>query len=110
MCYAGGENINGRLVREGWALDYRKYSTDYLEAEAKAKRRGHLRHFRSDHGGMSCSRAVERRESISIQPERSRASAFIEAPFALVDFGAGFEQAPVQACGGDELAEEAGRR
>jgi endonuclease YncB( thermonuclease family) len=39
VCYVGGENINNRLVREGWALDYRKYSTDYLEAEAEAKRR-----------------------------------------------------------------------
>src|SRR5512132_3071722 len=40
VCYAGGENINDRLVREGWALDYRKYSTDYLAAEAEAKRQG----------------------------------------------------------------------
>jgi endonuclease YncB( thermonuclease family) len=40
VCYAGGESINDRLVRDGWALDYRKYSTDYLEAEAEAKRRG----------------------------------------------------------------------
>jgi hypothetical protein len=34
VCYAGGESINDRLVREGWALDYRKYSSDYLAAEA----------------------------------------------------------------------------
>jgi endonuclease YncB( thermonuclease family) len=40
VCYAGGESINDRLVREGWALDYRKYSSDYLAAEAEAKRRG----------------------------------------------------------------------
>jgi endonuclease YncB( thermonuclease family) len=40
VCYAGGENINDRLVREGWALDYRKYSTYYLDAEAAAKRAG----------------------------------------------------------------------
>ena len=40
MCYVGGENVNDRLVREGWALDYRKYSTDYLAAEAEAKRQG----------------------------------------------------------------------
>jgi endonuclease YncB( thermonuclease family) len=40
VCYTGGEDINDRLVREGWALDYRKYSTDYLDAEAEAKRRG----------------------------------------------------------------------
>ena len=40
VCYVGGESINDRLVRDGWALDYRKYSTDYLEAEAEAKRQG----------------------------------------------------------------------
>jgi endonuclease YncB( thermonuclease family) len=28
------------LVSEGWALDYRKYSSDYLQAEADAKRAG----------------------------------------------------------------------
>jgi endonuclease YncB( thermonuclease family) len=40
VCYVGGESVNERMVREGWALDYRKYSTDYLAAEAEAKRRG----------------------------------------------------------------------
>jgi endonuclease YncB( thermonuclease family) len=40
VCYVAGESLNDRLVREGWALDYRKYSTDYMEAEAEAKRRG----------------------------------------------------------------------
>jgi endonuclease YncB( thermonuclease family) len=40
VCYAGGESVNERLVREGWALGYRKYSTDYLRAEAAAKRAG----------------------------------------------------------------------
>jgi Staphylococcal nuclease homologue len=40
VCYVGGESINERIVREGWALDYRKYSTDYLQAEAQAKRAG----------------------------------------------------------------------
>ena len=33
VCYLGGENLNERIVREGWALDFRKYSTDYLQAE-----------------------------------------------------------------------------
>ena len=40
VCYVGGESINERTVREGWALDYRKYSTDYLQAESAAKRVG----------------------------------------------------------------------
>jgi endonuclease YncB( thermonuclease family) len=38
--YIGGENLNERVVREGWALDFRRYSTDYLDAEAEAKRVG----------------------------------------------------------------------
>lgn len=40
VCYANGESINERIVREGWALDFRKYSTDYLQAESEAKRAG----------------------------------------------------------------------
>jgi endonuclease YncB( thermonuclease family) len=40
VCFVGGESINERIVREGWALDYRKYSTDYLQAEPAAKRDG----------------------------------------------------------------------
>jgi endonuclease YncB( thermonuclease family) len=40
VCYVGGESINERIVREGWALDFRKYSTDYLQAEAEARRTG----------------------------------------------------------------------
>jgi endonuclease YncB( thermonuclease family) len=26
--YIGGEDLNERVVREGWALDFRRYSTD----------------------------------------------------------------------------------
>ena len=40
VCYVGGQSINEQLVREGWALDHRKYSTDYLQAESAAKRAG----------------------------------------------------------------------
>src|SRR5512132_4350953 len=40
VCYVGGENLNERIVREGWALDFRRYSTDYLQAESEAKRAG----------------------------------------------------------------------
>jgi endonuclease YncB( thermonuclease family) len=40
VCFVGGESINERIVREGWALNYRKYSTAYLRAEAEAKRAG----------------------------------------------------------------------
>jgi endonuclease YncB( thermonuclease family) len=34
-----GENLNDRIVREGWALDFRRYTSAYLEAEEEAKRR-----------------------------------------------------------------------
>jgi endonuclease YncB( thermonuclease family) len=39
-CYVGGEDLNERIVREGWALNFRKYSSDYLRAESEAKRAG----------------------------------------------------------------------
>ena len=36
-CYSGGIDLNAELVRLGWALAYRKYSEDYIEAEVEAK-------------------------------------------------------------------------
>ena len=38
VCYVNGEDINERLVFEGWALAYRQYSRDYVRAETQAKR------------------------------------------------------------------------
>jgi endonuclease YncB( thermonuclease family) len=37
-----GQDINAEMVREGWALAYREYSTDYVpqEQEARAAKRG----------------------------------------------------------------------
>ena len=42
VCFAGPFDINAKMVRQGWALAYRKYSNAYVaeEAEAKSKRRG----------------------------------------------------------------------
>ena len=37
-CYVNGEDINERLVREGWALAYTQYSRDYVLSEEEAKR------------------------------------------------------------------------
>ena len=31
VCMAGGVNLNALMVREGWALAYRKYSRDYVD-------------------------------------------------------------------------------
>ena len=42
VCAAGGVDLNAWLVAQGWALAYRQFSTDYVDAEAEARvnRRG----------------------------------------------------------------------
>ena len=42
VCYAGSINLNAEVVRQGWALTYRRYSKDYVsvEMEAQEARRG----------------------------------------------------------------------
>ena len=42
VCRVAGEDINGWLAEQGWALAYREFSKDYVdeEAAAKAARRG----------------------------------------------------------------------
>ena len=42
MCYANGVNLNAEMVRQGWALAYRRYSKDYVsfEMEAQEAKRG----------------------------------------------------------------------
>ena len=42
-CYLGGEDVARSMVREGWARAYRRYSLDYVDAEAAA---------RADHVGL----------------------------------------------------------
>lgn len=41
-CYVGDIDLNARMVREGWALAFRKYSKAYVadESEARANARG----------------------------------------------------------------------
>lgn len=39
-CYVGNINLNALMVHNGWALAYRKYSTDYVDAEAAAEKAG----------------------------------------------------------------------
>ena len=38
VCYVGNLNLNAMMVRDGWGLAYRKYSTDYVDAEAIAEK------------------------------------------------------------------------
>ncbi len=36
-CSVGGESINAWMVSQGWAMAYRQYSKDYVDAEATAR-------------------------------------------------------------------------
>ena len=38
VCYVGNINLNAMMVRNGWALAYRRYSTDYVDAEGIAEK------------------------------------------------------------------------
>ena len=38
VCFSGGINLNQWMVRNGYAVAYRKYSKDYIEDENYAKR------------------------------------------------------------------------
>ncbi len=37
VCFVGGKDLNAMMVREGWALAYRRYSMDYVDDEKAAK-------------------------------------------------------------------------
>lgn len=37
VCYAGSDDLNAWMVREGWAVAYRRYSKDYVDEEAAAR-------------------------------------------------------------------------
>ncbi len=39
-CFHNGEDIGEAVVRAGWALAYRRYAKDYIEAENQAERAG----------------------------------------------------------------------
>ncbi|MDE4146977.1 thermonuclease family protein [Phaeobacter gallaeciensis] len=40
VCTQGNQDLNRWLVNEGWAVAYRRYSRDYIGAEAQARRAG----------------------------------------------------------------------
>ena len=40
VCFAGGQNLNAWMVRQGWALAYRRYSRDYIAGEDAAREDG----------------------------------------------------------------------
>ena len=37
VCYAGGTNLNRWMVREGWAVAYRRFFNGYIPAENEAR-------------------------------------------------------------------------
>jgi len=37
VCFAGPHDLNAKMVRQGWALAYRRYSMDYVDDENTAK-------------------------------------------------------------------------
>lgn len=37
VCYAGSFDINAEMVKRGWAVAYRRYSSDYVDEEEFAK-------------------------------------------------------------------------
>ena len=37
VCYLVGQDLNAWMVQQGWALAYRKYSTDYIDDELAAR-------------------------------------------------------------------------
>ena len=37
ICYAGGTNLNRWVVREGWAVAYRRFINGYFAAENEAR-------------------------------------------------------------------------
>jgi endonuclease YncB( thermonuclease family) len=40
VCSVGGVELNHWLVEQGWAVAYRRYSTDYVDPESEARGRG----------------------------------------------------------------------
>jgi endonuclease YncB( thermonuclease family) len=39
VCFLGREDLNAWMVRSGWAVAFRRYSTDYVAQEERAKAR-----------------------------------------------------------------------
>jgi len=38
VCFAGGVDLNAKMVRQGWAMAYRRYSKAYVKIEAEAQK------------------------------------------------------------------------
>ena len=40
VCYIGADDLNARMVRDGWALAYRRYGSEYVSQEVEARSAG----------------------------------------------------------------------
>jgi endonuclease YncB( thermonuclease family) len=40
ICYADGTNLNAWMVEQGWAVAYRRYSTEFVQEERRAESAG----------------------------------------------------------------------
>lgn len=40
VCFAGDDDLNAMMVRDGWALAYRRFGKDYIAAEMEARAAG----------------------------------------------------------------------
>jgi endonuclease YncB( thermonuclease family) len=40
VCFAGEDDLNAKMVRDGWALAYRRYGKDYVPQETQARAAG----------------------------------------------------------------------
>ena len=38
VCYAKGHNVNKKMVENGWAIAYKRYTSEYNQAEKKAQK------------------------------------------------------------------------
>ena len=71
VCRTGEEDLNGWMVREGWALAYRTYSLDYVDEERRARqaRRGV---WRGEFVAPWAWRRGERLADVSAAPKANR--------------------------------------
>jgi endonuclease YncB( thermonuclease family) len=85
VCYAGGEDRDRCMVRKEWAMAFRKYSLDYIDAENDA-RRGQMRHLagrvRNAVGLASgASQPLTRRVGVDVTESRRVPSRACPGPF-----------------------------
>ena len=80
VCYVGGESINEQLVREGWALNYRKSrptTAGGIEAKALAPASGAASPPRHGSGGQSADDLAADRRQRTMAEVIEKASGFV---------------------------------